>query len=280
MKSVKNQIKDVIRFKGERFSLFVVIAIMLLILYGFFEINIFLMTGVIIVSLLYVRLLQAQQLGNSLKISKHQFPEINTLVEECAAALDIRRIPKVYISQDPTLNAFTMGFKSPYTIVLNSALVEKFNQNELKAVIGHEMGHVKFKHTMILSLISPVGQNIAFMDFLFGFWQRRTEYTADRCALICSQDKDIVIKTLTKIAGGAKVGENVDLDKIMLQLQDSRAKKMDRAGELLGSHPYIVKRIWALIKFSHQYKPDTCQKCGNLNQREANFCWACGNKIK
>lgn len=279
MGAIKNYSKEIIKFRGESLSLLVLIFLILLILYIFFEINIYLMVGTVLLSLFYIRLLQAQQLGNSIQITEHQFPEIYNLALDCAKTLSIKKIPKLFVSQDPTLNAFTMGFKSPYTIVLNSALIEKLNKEEIQVVIGHEMGHVKLKHTMILSVISPVGKSIAFVDLIFGFWQRKTEYTADRCALICAQNKDVVIKTLIKIAGGAGVGENANLDKIMLQLQDARSTKLDKLGEVLGSHPYFVKRIWEIIKFNHKYKSAPCQNCGNLNLREANFCWACGNKI-
>lgn len=276
---IKNRLVEIIKFKGEYSSLLILIFLIFLILYVFFEINIYLTIGTVIVSLFYIRLLQAQQLGNSIQITEHQFPEIYNLAVDCAKTLNIKKIPKLFVSQDPTLNAFTMGFKSPYMIVLNSALIEKLNKEEIKVVIGHEMGHVKFKHTMILSVISPIGKNIVFVDLFFGFWQRKTEYTADRCVLICAQDKDVVIKTLIKIAGGAGVGQDANLDKIMLQLQGARSTKLDKLGEVLGSHPYFVKRIWEIIKFNHKYNPVPCQNCSNLNQREANFCWACGNKV-
>lgn len=276
---MKNYSNKIIRFKGEIGALLLLLVVVFALVYFFLETNIYFLVGVILFGLLYIRLLQAQQLGNSLQISEHQFPEIYSIAKECANILDVKRVPRVFITQDPTMNAYTMGFISPYTLVLNSGLVENLSLDELRVVIGHEMGHVKFKHSMILSLIAPIGRNFAFSDLLFGFWGRKTEYTCDRCALICAKEEKTVLRTLVKIAAGAKIGQGVDLDKLVLQLQDAKAHRIDRLGELLVSHPYIMKRIWEIIKFSYQYNPAPCKRCKNLNLREAQFCFSCGNQI-
>ena len=270
--SQKNYSNKLLRFKGEIRSLFLLVLIIILLAYFTFKINIYFLIGTIIVSLLYIRLLQVQQLGNSLQVSEYQSPEIYNLAKECASILKLKKMPKVYITQDPIMNAFTMGFMNPYTVVLNSGVVENLSLDEIRTVIGHEFGHIKFKHSMILSLISPVGKNFVFADLLFGFWSRKTEYTADRCGLICSKGNKIsFIKTLIKIAAGAKIGEKVDLEKLSLQLQNAKERRIDRAGELLGSHPYILKRIWEINKFSYQYNISPCENCGNINLMDANF---------
>lgn len=276
-----NYSKKILRFNGERLSLFMVVLIIILLTYFTLKINIYFLVGAILFSLLYIRLLQAQQLGNSLQVSDHQSPEIYNLAKECAFVLKIKKMPKIYITQDPVMNAYTMGFKNPYTVVINSGIIENLSHDEIRTVIGHEFGHIKFKHSMILSIISPIGKNLTFADLLFGFWSRKTEYTADRCGLICSRgNKSSFIKTLIKIAAGAKIGEKVDLEKLSLQLQDAKARSIDRAGELLGSHPYIMKRIWEINKFSYQYNISPCENCGNINSVDANFCWSCRNKLK
>lgn len=276
---IKNYSKKLLRFKGERLSLLFVLIILILLVSILFKVSIYVMIGSVILGLFYVRLLQAQQLGNSLQISQFQFPQIYEEATDCARILGIKKMPKIYITQDPVMNAYTMGFKSPYTIVLNSGLVENMSLDELRVVIGHEMGHAKFKHTLLLSLMSPIGKQVAFIDLLFGFWGRKTEYTCDRCALVCSKKSEDVLRTLIKIAAGSKIGRSVDLEKLSLQLQDAKALKMDRAGELLGSHPYILKRIWEINKFAYQYNHKPCENCGNISSREANFCWACKNKL-
>ncbi len=269
----------ILRFKNEIQSLFFVLIVMIILLLLFVKISWVFLVASVALGLLYVRLLQARQLGNSLQINEKQFPEIYREAKECAKILQIKKIPKIFITQDPVLNAFTMGFKSPYTIVLNSGIVENMSMDEIRIVIGHEMGHVRFGHCLLLSLMSPLGNNLAFVDLLFGFWSRKTEYTADRCGFICSKNNDdAAVRVMVKIAIGPKACEGINFETIYQQLQNVREKYIDKAGELLGSHPYILKRIWEINKFSYQYNIRPCAKCGNINLREAVFCWSCGNK--
>lgn len=272
--------KKILIYKNERLSLIIVIITMLALLYLFYEINIYLMLGVIVFSLFYILLIQSQQRGNSLKVTKDQYPNLFKHLISCANTLGVKRLPDLYIHQDPYLNAFAMGFKHPYIIVLNSAVVENLESNEIKSIIGHEMGHLRFKHTQILSIISPAGKKIPFVDYIFGFWSRRAEYTADRSALLCVGDKKTVIKTLLKIAYGPKVGKKVNFDELMIQLEKSISGKLDYLGETLGNHPYITKRIWEIIKFDSVYNLNSCENCETINNKESSYCWACGTKLK
>lgn len=264
-----------LRFKGERSAFILLLVLIVALTYFFLELNLYLILGAIVAGFIYIRLLQAQQLGNSIKISDHQLPEINAVVKECAKRLKLKKQPNVFITQDPVMNAYTMGFKNPYIIVLNSGLVENLTLKELSFVIGHEMGHIKFLHAFLLSLLYPIGKNFVFIDFLVGFWGRKTEYTSDRCGLICTDSKEDALRAILKVATGIKTGNTIDLDYLSTQLQDVKSRGLDRMGELLVSHPYILKRIHEIIKFSSQYHITPCDRCGNICDKNAKFCWAC-----
>lgn len=279
MSKLSKNAKSLLRFKGEFFSFILVLLLSCLILFLLFKINLFVLIGSVVVGFIYVRLLQVQQLGNSLQISDKQLPEIYKLSKECAKTLSLPRMPRIYITQNPILNAYAMGFGKSYAIIINSGVIENLAADEIKIVIAHEMGHIKFKHTQFLSLISPMGQYFAFADLLFGFWIRKTEYTSDRCALMCAKDKETLLKTLIKIAVGPSCGKDVDIDKLSIQLQDVQSDKLGNIGEMLGSHPYILKRIWEINKFAYQYNQKPCSDCGNISSSEAKFCEYCGKEI-
>jgi Zn-dependent protease with chaperone function len=280
MGKLSKDAKSLLRFKGESFSFMVVLLISCLILFLLFQINLFVLIGSIIIGFFYVRLLQVQQLGNSLQISEKQLPEIYKISKECSETLSLPRMPRIHITQNPALNAYAMGFGKSYAIVINSGVIENLSLEEVKVVIAHEMGHIKFKHTQFLSLISPMGQYFAFADLLFGFWIRKTEYTSDRCALICAKDKETVIKTLLKVAFGPECGKNVDIENLSVQLQDVEASKFGKIGETLGTHPYILKRIWALNRFAYEYSTTPCIYCGNISSSNSKFCEFCGKGLK
>ncbi|MBP7927909.1 M48 family metallopeptidase, partial [Patescibacteria group bacterium] len=129
---------NLLRVKGERTAFVTLLILIAVLTYVFIETNLYLISAAIIGGFIYIRLLQAQQLGNSIKITEHQLPDIYRLVKHCTRRLGLKKTPNVFITQDPTMNAYTMGFKTPYIIVLNSGLVEKLSPQELTFVIGHE----------------------------------------------------------------------------------------------------------------------------------------------
>lgn len=279
MSKLSRDAKSLLRFKGESFSFILVLIITFLLLFLLFQVDVFVLAGSVIIGFIYVRLLQVQQLGNSLQISKKQFPEVYKEAKECAEILSLPRMPRIHVTQNPVLNAYAMGFGRSYAIVINSGVIENLPIEEIRTIIAHEMGHIKFKHTQFLSLISPLGQYFAFADLLFGFWIRKAEYTADRCALICSKDKETAIKTLIKVSVGPSCGKDVDIENLSLQLQDVDSNKLGNIGEMLGSHPYILKRIWEINKFAYLHKIRPCTNCGNISSNEAKFCEFCGGEL-
>ncbi|MBP8689230.1 M48 family metalloprotease [Patescibacteria group bacterium] len=250
-----------------------------LLLFLLLRVNVLVLIGSVIIGFTYVRLLQVQQLGNSLQISEKQFSQIYKEAKECSEILSLPRMPRIYVTQNPVLNAYAMGFGRSYAIVINSGVIENLQMEEIRTIIAHEMGHIKFKHTQFLSLISPLGQYFAFADLLFGFWIRKAEYTADRCALICSKDKETTIKTLIKISVGPSCGKDVDIENLSIQLQDIESNKLGNIGEMLGSHPYILKRIWEINKFAYLHRTKPCSNCGNISSSESKFCQFCGKEI-
>lgn len=279
MSRFSNRTKSILRYKGETLSFLVVLIISLLLVFLLLKVNLLLLIFSLLFGLFYIRLLQMQQLGNSLQISNTQLPHIYKLVKECCEILEIKRVPNVYITQNPNLNAYTMGFGRSYAIVINSAIIENLETEEIRVVIAHELGHIKYRHTVFLSIISPLGNYFTFAELLFGFWGRRTEYTSDRCAYICTKDKSTLIRTLLKISAGPNCAKDIDIDELSEQLQGVESKIMGKLGETLGSHPYILKRIWEINKFDFKYNIRPCKECGELSESGSKFCEFCGKQL-
>lgn len=234
------------RKEGEHFALFVGIILTLLISYFFYEINFWLFLGLVIVGLIYIKLIQAQQLGNSIRVHENQFPEIFKIFQKHASNLEIEKA-NLYIKQDPYLNAYTLGFGT-CTVILNSALVEQLNLKELSFVISHELGHFKSGHTKITSLINPLGQGNIFSNFVFGFWGRKAEYTCDRCGIILTKDIDSAISAVIKLSLGGELFKKFNVDGYIPQLKKSESNLV-KSSELLIDHPTITNRIKAIINY-------------------------------
>ncbi len=197
-------------------------------------------------------------LGSSVRVSRRQFPELHDLVVECARELDIA-MPKVYISQNlASLNAGTYGTDDEAFIVINSALVDRFNDAELKFVIGHECGHIQNNHVVYRTAARFLAQGmISFVKWAavparvaLNGWSRRGEITCDRAGLVCCRDEEAALGAIMKLAlGSSKLSDDINLDEYLAQLDDLE-EGVGRFQEYLSSHPYLPKRVKALRMFA------------------------------
>jgi len=112
------------------------------------------------------------------------YPQIHNMVENLAKIAGIPK-PKVYISPDPSANAFACG-RSPEhaSICLNQGLLEILNKNELEGVIAHEIAHIKNRDTLVMTVTMVLSSLIAFIADI-----------GARVALFGGEDKDAAKKS-------------------------------------------------------------------------------------
>ncbi|MEO9321876.1 M48 family metallopeptidase [Nocardioides sp. C4-1] len=198
-------------------------------------------------------------LGTAVRVDERQFPSLHYLLRDAARVLDTDDVPEMFVRADPTLNAFTIGLDKPI-IVLNSGLVDLLQEDELRFVVGHELGHALSGHavyrTLLMRLINMTGVlgsvplgglGIRAIIAALYEWQRKSELSADRAGLLTTQDPSAAIRTHMQMASGGLVGE-LDLTTFMAQgreyldsgdLRDSVLKLMlvERT-----THPFAVVR--------------------------------------
>ena len=240
--------KTRIRYGGEKRSFILSFLLIIAISLVIFDYSFYLLILLILAQFLLVIITQKQIRGNSLVADEHQFKEIFDVVKENSNSLGLEP-PKVYIQQDPYINAFAIGFKKPYTIVLNSALVESFTRDELDFVIGHELGHIRYGHTRLLSLINPLNNGVYPLSIIYADWQRRTEYTADRCGILSIETIRPAITAIIKMSVGNKLSRLAEMDVILEQIQQTDNDFLSQIGEILLTHPYATNRIKAIVEF-------------------------------
>ena len=83
--------------------------------------------------------------GNSLRVEKGLMKSLYNLFEEVKAKLNFREKVDLYVTGDAEINAFSVlseHDKEPHIINLNSGLVELMTADELRFVLGHELGHI------------------------------------------------------------------------------------------------------------------------------------------
>jgi Zn-dependent protease with chaperone function len=210
-------------------------------------------------SLFNERALRLNFLASSVRVSESQFPHIYEMLRDGCYILDMETVPELFITQTPLVNAAALGMNKPF-IVIYSGLVDLMDPEELRAVIGHELGHVKSGHavyeTMLYNLIL-LAQRIAWMPIgYFGIkaivwgleeWFRKAELSCDRAGLLAGQDIDASRRVLMKLAGGSRLAEmNADAFHEQAReydavpdLRDSLLKILQLQGQ---THPFAVVR--------------------------------------
>ena len=183
-------------------------------------------------------------LGNAMQVEYSDYAWLRDWANVTAADLGLPRV-EIFVTQNPVINAYAFGFMNPYCIVLHSGSIRYLTPDELKAVVIHEMGHIKYKHTIAMLYLQPF-LALPFVSsvsgWLAGFWQRRTEYTADRLALTYTEDPELVKNALVKVHIGPDVAEG--MNETARQWQRYTANRpMNRFAQTLSDHPYLVRRL-------------------------------------
>ncbi len=89
-------------------------------------------------------------------VSKEEEPELHEMVEELAHKAGIPK-PKVGVSKLQIPNAFAFGrTQSDGRVCVTQGIKKLLSKDELKAVLGHEVSHLKHRDMMIITLLSVI----------------------------------------------------------------------------------------------------------------------------
>lgn len=241
------------RVPGEMFNLFFSIGVSFFVLLVLLHVTFGLILLGIVGAIVMVKLKQSQLLGQGIRVSKTQLSEVNAAVECAARRLGMER-PEVYVIQNQEINAYAMGVFGKKTVVLHSKTIESMNQDELISILGHEFSHILCGHTKWIALTSSSQfVRIPFLsmvlNFIFLFWSRKAEYTCDRGGLIASNDLNASTTALIKLSVGEHLFSQLNIKELLSQKESLEGDIFSRLSEKMSTHPYILKRIFALSTF-------------------------------
>jgi Zn-dependent protease with chaperone function len=198
-------------------------------------------------------------LAGAVRVSERQFPHIHELVRDGSYILDLPEVPECYVTQSPLVNAMALGRDKPF-IVITTGMVNLYDPEELRWVVGHELGHILSGHavyrTMLLILLGwatraaflPIA--LALTAIIWGLeeWFRKSELSCDRAGLLAGQDLDAGRRALMKLAGGANLSElNPDAFREQAREYDAVPDLRDSILKILqlrgNTHPFAVVRF-------------------------------------
>lgn len=197
-----------------------------------------------------------QLLGHAVRVSDRQFPRIHGITKRASDTLGIA-MPQVFVVNSPVFNAGTLGTNEDSFVMVHSALVDQYSDEELLTVIGHECGHIHNSHVAYLTAL----HYLTYMAGMFvpwilqpalvalRTWSRRAEITCDRAGMLVAQDQAAAERAITKLAvGSRKLYEEFNLDAFLEQHEEGN-QGIGKYMEVFATHPWLPKRVLAMRAF-------------------------------
>lgn len=124
--------------------------------------------GLLFVQYFYSDRLVLRAMGARI-VNERQAPDLHAMVTRVAALADIPK-PQVAVSPSGMANAFATGRSPRHAVVcVTRGIMDRLNEDELEAVLAHEVTHVKNRDMMVITFVSFFA-TAASMIFQNGFW--------------------------------------------------------------------------------------------------------------
>jgi Zn-dependent protease with chaperone function len=188
-------------------------------------------------------------------VTPEAMPNLSALVEECASRLGVNAI-KTYVAPLNQLNAYTFGISDPKVVVVYAPLLKLMDADELRFVVGHELGHVRLGHTWLNSIIGGMAGipspffAAAILHIAFRWWNRACEFSADRAGLLACGNPQKAISALVRIATGTASRHPMAIEQGVQKLEAEDDDVTNLVGELFASHPMMARRIESLRRWA------------------------------
>lgn len=205
---------------------------------------------------------------------------VDLLVEDCAKILGVPK-PTIYIRNSPLTISYVVSISDHDFLVLTSGLLRLFEDSpeELRFIVGRELGHIKCRHTKIkraayglLSAIQsinlsavPTEYQLVLPTLAFGrlfTWARESEISADRAGLLCCQDPQIAYDALMRLLHGLNAKSSwidptqptFDAEKVQRDFQqwqnEPLVKFVSHFQRFSLESPFIPERLAALTMWA------------------------------
>lgn len=200
-----------------------------------------------------------ENISSSVLVGPDQLPTLYRLLTDACETLGMTNVPDLYVRQNPVPNAYTLALtgRRPF-IVLHTSLLDLLSDDELQAVIAHELGHLKCDHAvwltaanvLALGTVSLLPIVSATVEDAVMRWLRAAELSCDRAALLVVQDPKVVVSSFMKLAGGSgRFASELSVDAFLQQAKSYEQASSSPLGWYLRnaqnralSHPLPVLR--------------------------------------
>jgi len=183
--------------------------------------------------------------GHYVMIGPQQFPHLAQMIAEGARQVGLREAPEAFVyNSGGVMNAFAMRLFGRRYLMLTSAIVDADSDEQLRFVIGHELGHHAAGHLDWFRNFIKLPAH--FVPLLGSAWSRGRELTCDRVGAALSGDLESARSALQMLAcGSARL--NASMNRVAFEDQERLVPPV--AGwflHILSPYPRHTARVRAL----------------------------------
>ena len=206
--------------------------------------------------------------GHCFKVEQRLMSHLYDLLYAVKDKLAFQDPVDFYITGDSTVNAWTIASPregEPHIVNINSGLLNIMTDDELRFVIGHELGHLINKNTDMMRLIGfifPPNSNPPIMlQYKIRLWEQLSELAADRYGYLAVENLNTCLSAFFKMTSG------LDVSKINMQLDVYLEENLKRLEYFLhdrgvsrDTHPVNPIRVHALNLFANSPDEEALNK--------------------
>ena len=196
--------------------------------------------------------------GHSLKVQKDLLPDFYALCQEVKEKLHYEGKVDFYITGDSSVNAFSVAAEDedePNIVNVNSALFDLMSEDELRFVLGHELGHLINEDTRLSRLVQfvfpPETAVPVSLMYKIRLHSQLAELVADRYGYMAAGDLGVCVTAFFKLASGLDLAKmNVSIDALIADNSRRLEYFLKDKGFSRASHPVNPIRVQALNLFA------------------------------
>ena len=196
--------------------------------------------------------------GHSLKVQKQLLPDFYNLCQEVKEQLNFQEDVDFYITGDSSVNAFSLSAEDegqPHIVNVNSALFDLMNEDEMRFVLGHELGHLinrDSKLSRLIGFVFPPRAAIPIsLQYKIRLHEQLAELVADRYGYMATGNLGVCVTAFFKLASGLDLAKmNVSIDALLVDNTQRLEYFLKDKGVSRNSHPVNPIRVEALHLFS------------------------------
>ena len=199
--------------------------------------------------------LRRSLLASALRLSPAIAPQSNNILSQCQEVLGVETEVELFVYPSPSYNAAcTATEEGRVFVLLASSLLESFSEEELRFVIGHELGHHLYDHHAVpLHVLLKSGSRLPPQLVLQAFsWQRHAELSADRAGMLCCGGLDGAARALFKLSSGlhrapddAQIHAFIEQSHELYRENERSSDQQASHSDWMSSHPFSPVRLRA-----------------------------------